>query len=146
MANGEETQHSATATEENEEAQPKLDLYLSEENLILLAMRELRGARPPTRFPNSSQPNWEALESHPDTLVKKESKTSLNPNEAFQKRTVLAHEITQRGWTERDLAKEGGFSASEAMALVRGYQRVTPEIAQKLAKIFATSPDFWLNS
>ncbi|MEY4064170.1 MAG: hypothetical protein RIR26_378 [Pseudomonadota bacterium] len=97
------------------------DLFLNENLLIELAMRELKGKRPPQS----------ASEGAPPTYFR-------------GRKTKLLREIESRGWTTRDLAQQIGVPAPEAGALVRGGQRVTPEIAQKLARVFATSAEYWL--
>ncbi len=97
------------------------DLFLSDELLVELAMRELKGKRPP-------QPK------SPDVL----------PPSAHKLKTKLQRELDGRGWTARDLALNIGVPAAEAQALARGGQRMTPEIAAKLGRVFATSPDYWL--
>ncbi|MEN9810875.1 MAG: hypothetical protein RLZZ488_2442 [Pseudomonadota bacterium] len=99
------------------------DLFLSEELLIELAKRELKGKRPPSlRQQNSMQPNTSAVQ------------------------TKLQRELESRGWTYRDLAMTVGIPAGEAQAIARGGQRVTRELAEKLARVFATSADYWLRS
>jgi addiction module HigA family antidote len=98
------------------------NLFLDENLLIELAMRELKGKRPPS------------AESEGGRLP-----VSRGP------KTKILREIESRGWTPRDLAQQIGVPAPEASALVRGGQRVTPEIAQRLARVFATSAEYWLN-
>lgn len=108
-------------------AQADPDLLLSEESLILLAMRELKGRLPPTLH----QDGWGTDEvSRPATPHKP--------------RTLLAHELEQRGWTVRNLAERMDVPTSEVLALVKGNSRVTSELAQRLAQAFATSVEFWL--
>jgi hypothetical protein len=98
------------------------NILLSEEALIALAMRELRGRRPP-----------------PDADIEILPYRSLarNPN------TLLSRELDARGWTVRDLAKALDVSSSEAVALISGKTRINALVASQLAKIFATSEDFW---
>ncbi len=98
------------------------DLFLNDELLIELAMRELQGKRPP--------------------MVKQHAKLPLNVHKS---KTKLQRELDGRGWTYRDMAMSIGVSAAEAQALARGGQRMSPEIASKLARVFATSTEYWLN-
>ena len=100
------------------------DIFLDENLLIELAMRELRGKRPPE------------ANSGPSAL------RSLSSS---GRRTKLQRELEGRGWTPRDLAEKIGVPAAEANALVRGGQRMTPELARKLGSVFATSADYWLH-
>ena len=97
------------------------DIFLNDELLIELAMRELKGRRPPE--------------------VKESTRLSVWPS---GRKTKLLREIEGRGWTPRDLAEKIGIPAAEANALVRGGQRVTPELARKLGAVFATSSEYWL--
>ncbi|MFZ9520469.1 MAG: helix-turn-helix transcriptional regulator [Silvanigrellaceae bacterium] len=97
------------------------DFFLNDELLIELAMRELRGKRPP---PPKSTPV--------EALISQKIKSKLQ------------RELEGRGWTYRDLAMEVGIPAAEAQALARGGQRITPEIATRLGRVFATSADYWL--
>lgn len=97
------------------------DLFLTDELLIELAMRELQGKRPPPAKPQVRLP----LSVH-------------------KSKTKLQRELDGRGWTYRDMALSIGVTATEAQALARGGQRMTPEIAAKLARVFATSTDYWL--
>ncbi len=98
-------------------------LFLSEDVLIAMAMRELKGRRPP---------------SDTDSEVLPFRSIATNPN------TLLSRELDARGWTVRDLAKALDLSSSEAVALISGRARVNQMIAEQLAKLFATSLDFWL--
>lgn len=97
------------------------DLFLNDEMLIELAMRELQGKRPPAPKRQANLP----LSSH-------------------RGKTKLQRELDGRGWTYRDMAMSIGVTATEAQALARGGQRMTPEIASKLARVFATSAEYWL--
>jgi hypothetical protein len=102
------------------------DLFLDEDQLIALAIRELRGKRPPGH------------------LVKPEI-LPFEPIGSAAERP-LSRELMGRGWTVKDLAKALGVTSSEARALVNGNARITPPVAEQLARIFATSVDFWLPS
>lgn len=104
--------------------QPDLkDLFLNEELLIELAKRELKGKRPPvSRHPAALQGNPTGVQ------------------------TKLQRELESRGWTYRDLALKVGIPAGEAQAIARGGQRLTRELAEKLARVFATSADYWLRA
>lgn len=97
------------------------DLFLNDELLIELAMRELRGKRPP------------ASKSSP-----------LDASSVHKIKSKLQRELEGRGWTYRDLAMQVGIPSAEAQALARGGQRITPEMATKLGRVFATSADYWL--
>lgn len=107
------------------------DSLLSDEGLIALAMRELKGRRPP-RLGEERDP-W-------DTTI-----PAVTPQTTTRTpRTLLARELEARGWTARDLAKAAGISPMEANALAKGNARMTRTLAETLARVFATSPEFWL--
>lgn len=98
------------------------DLFLDENLLIELARRELKGRRPP------------------------EQHGAQNSVVFFSgKKSKLARETEGRGWTARDLAEQIGVPAAEANALIRGGQKITPELARKLGSVFATSSEYWLS-
>jgi plasmid maintenance system antidote protein VapI len=61
------------------------------------------------------------------------------------RKSKLAREVEGRGWTARDLAVQIGVPPAEANALIRGGQRITPELARKLGTVFATSSEYWLH-
>jgi HTH-type transcriptional regulator/antitoxin HigA len=98
------------------------DLFLSEEALIAMAMRELKGRRPPADAEAEILP-YRSLAQNPNTL--------------------LSRELDARGWTVRDLAKALDVSSSEAVAFISGKARINATVASQLAKLFATSEDFW---
>jgi ribosome-binding protein aMBF1 (putative translation factor) len=115
------TQKTSTDARVQSEQPDGRNLFLDEQMLIELAMRELKGRRPPSSN-HSSMP-------HPS-------------NRGVQ--TKLERELEGRGWSTRDLALKIGIPAAEAQALARGGQRMNKEIAQKLGQVFATSADYWL--
>lgn len=98
------------------------DLFLDDHLLIELAKRELRGRRPP------------ALE--PEKIL-------VQPSQIKNK---LMREIEARGWTARDLAIQAKISQTEAHALIKGGQRISPDLAIRLGQVFATSSDYWLRA
>lgn len=96
------------------------DLFLDDNLLIELAKRELKGRRPP------------ALDAEKPSVPTSQIKNKL------------LREIEARGWTARDLALQAGVSQTEAQALIKGGQRISPELAVRLGQVFATSSDYWL--
>lgn len=106
------------------------DLFLDEGMLVALAMRELKGATPDGMQYQGTSP----IEGKPNGLPT-----------SSQFRTLLARELDARGWTARDLAKTSGLSPSESLALAKGNQKMTQELAKILARVFATSEEFWFN-
>lgn len=101
------------------------DLFLSEEALIAMAIRELKGKRPPRqgeKSPYATQPGSPIFATAP---------------------SKLKQELEARGWVIRDLAKALRVSESEAAALANGKMRISSDIAEKLGMIFATSKEFW---
>ncbi|MEY2987570.1 MAG: hypothetical protein RJB13_1091 [Pseudomonadota bacterium] len=96
------------------------DLFLDDNLLIELAKRELKGRRPPV------------IESE------------RLPVSAIQLKNKLMREIEARGWSARDLALQAGLTQTEAHALIKGGQRISPELAVRLGRVFATSSEYWL--
>jgi|GEM_PF-648643 len=118
------------------------DTFLSEDALVRLAMRELNGRLPPGfSFDGRRSDAFDDAADGPGSLGRGATKRPENPH---GRKTVLAHELENRGWTTRELAKAAGFTQSEALALARGHARISPDVARTLAKIFATSEEFWL--
>jgi hypothetical protein len=126
---------------DGEQVAPNPDLFLDEDALVRLAMRELNGRLPPGFLARARGSLFASSDddSPPGALA-----ASPSSGHAHGRRTVLSHELDQRGWTTRDLADAIGLPPSEAHALARGHQRMTPEVARKLAHVFATSEEFWL--
>jgi ribosome-binding protein aMBF1 (putative translation factor) len=107
---------------QNSVPQVNPDLFLSEEALVAMAMRELKGRRPPCDAESEILPYRSIAQ---------------NPN------TRLSRELEARGWTVRDLARALDISSSEAVAFISGKARINVTVASQLAKIFATSEEFW---
>ena len=59
---------------------------------------------------------------------------------------ILAEEfLTPLGLTQVDLAARIGVPFQRVNQIVRGRRAVTPDTALRLAHLFGTTPDFWLN-
>ena len=58
---------------------------------------------------------------------------------------LLEDYIKPLGLTQATLAKELGISTNRLNELVRGKRGVTADTALRLARRFATSPEFWMN-
>ena len=56
----------------------------------------------------------------------------------------LQDEITERGWTEEELARRMGVAPSRVLALLSNDLTVDPEIAAALEKALGTSATLWL--
>jgi antitoxin HigA-1 len=59
---------------------------------------------------------------------------------------LLAEFLEPLKMTQTELAERIGVPYVRVNELVNGKRRVTPSTALRLAKIFNTSPQFWLNS
>lgn len=57
----------------------------------------------------------------------------------------IKDELKERGWIQADLAFVMGRTVDEVNSIMAGRKRLSPEIAQELAVVFAKSPDYWLN-
>ena len=80
-------------------------------------------------------------------MDKKRKKT----NQYFPDYAVPPGEIIEKEWLEyigwdiAKLAKKIGLSKRDTKDILRGKMAITPEIAKKLGKTFATSTDLWIN-
>lgn len=106
------------------------DLFLSEEQLIRLAMGQLRGGRPPR--------------------VSARSRTvdSSNVQSAPKRRRLAAQlkrELTARCWTALELSEATHLSIAECRALITGSGAFTVDVARALSRALATSEDLWMS-
>ena len=58
---------------------------------------------------------------------------------------IIEEELTERGWSQVDLAYILGGSESTINKIIAGRQRVTPEMAKALAVAFDVHPEFFAN-
>lgn len=59
---------------------------------------------------------------------------------------MLAEEFMKPlGLTQAELAEKLHIDRPALNAIIRGRRAVTPRMALRLAKVFGTSPDFWMN-
>ena len=56
----------------------------------------------------------------------------------------LRDRLTQRGWTQDELALVTGRSRQQINDIIAGRRGITPEMAVALSAAFGTSPDYWL--
>jgi HTH-type transcriptional regulator/antitoxin HigA len=57
---------------------------------------------------------------------------------------VIRELLGQRGWTQADLARVLGRSASTVNEIIQGKQLINPELAISLGAAFGNSPQFWM--
>jgi addiction module HigA family antidote len=67
-------------------------------------------------------------------------RTPTHPGEV-----LLKEFLEPLGLTQKELARRIGVSYPRVNELVHGKRGVTPDTALRLARIFGTSPEFWLN-
>ena len=58
----------------------------------------------------------------------------------------LKETIASRGWKQAELAREIDYSNNAISNLVNGYNRLTPELAEKLAMILDVTPEYLLGT
>ncbi len=58
---------------------------------------------------------------------------------------IIALEIEERGWLQRDLAQIMQRPPQAISEIIRGVKQITTETAIELAEVFGTSPELWLN-
>jgi HTH-type transcriptional regulator / antitoxin HigA len=71
--------------------------------------------------------------------------SNRTPAEVFPPGEFIRDELSERGWTQSDLAKIMERPVSAINLIISGKKSVTPETAVELAEAFGTSPEFWLN-
>lgn len=110
------------------------DLFLTEDNLIRLAIGHLGGKLPPRR---------RSQRRAPDAA----SGTGLHGSQTARTRRVLAaklsRELQARCWTAAELAESAQMSVADCRALLGGQGVFTPEVARRLALALATSEGYW---
>ena len=58
---------------------------------------------------------------------------------------LLEEFLKPHGITQTDLAKRLGISFPRVNEIINGRRGVTPDTAIRLARLFGTTPEFWLN-
>jgi addiction module HigA family antidote len=69
----------------------------------------------------------------------KRKRRPTHPGELLREETLPAARLTQS-----DLADRLGVSRSTVSELLRERRSVTPDLAHRLARLFSTTPEFWL--
>ncbi|WP_456414292.1 HigA family addiction module antitoxin [Oceanithermus profundus] len=69
-----------------------------------------------------------------------ENRTPTHPGEV-----LLEEFLKPYGLTQKELAGRIGVSYPRVNELVHGKRGVTPDTALRLARLFGTTPEFWLN-
>lgn len=69
----------------------------------------------------------------------KRKRRPTHPGELLREETLPAARLTQS-----DLADRLGVSRSTISELLRERRSVTPDLAHRLARLFSTTPEFWL--
>lgn len=57
---------------------------------------------------------------------------------------ILNRELEARGWTQKQLAENMGYSVELIGEIIHGNIEITPEIAAKLSQVLGTSTEFWI--
>lgn len=68
------------------------------------------------------------------------NRTPTHPGEV-----LLEEFLKPYGLTQKELAERIGVSYPRINELIHGRRGVTPDTALRLARLFGTSPEFWLN-
>ncbi len=72
--------------------------------------------------------------------------TNYKPNWAIHPGEDVKEFAEYRGWSNRELAKRMGVHENTITNLINGKDRITQDLAQKLAKIFDMKASFWMNA
>ncbi len=67
-------------------------------------------------------------------------RTPTHPGEVLLKEFLEPY-----GLTQKELSRRIGVSYPRVNELIHGKRGVTPDTALRLAKLFGTTPEFWLN-
>jgi addiction module HigA family antidote len=70
----------------------------------------------------------------------------VHPGELIRETIEGLREETGKSLTIEEVAKGLKTTRKTLSAIINGKQRVTPEMALKLAKAFNTSPEFWMHA
>jgi len=70
---------------------------------------------------------------------------AIRPARAVAPGRIILRELESRGWSQQDLAAIMGRPVQAINEIVQAKKQITAETAHQLAKVFGTSPDFWLN-
>ena len=71
--------------------------------------------------------------------------TARRPAEVFHPGEHLRDELTERGWTQGDLAAILGRPVSLVNGIIMGKRGISAKTAHGLAAAFGTSPEYWMN-
>ncbi|MBQ9048166.1 MAG: HigA family addiction module antidote protein [Solobacterium sp.] len=69
----------------------------------------------------------------------------LNDKAAFHPGYYIREIIENSGLTQEDFAKRLDITPKNLSLLIRGEQRLSPEMAVKLSRVIGTSAEMWLN-
>lgn len=72
--------------------------------------------------------------------------TNYKPNWAIHPGEIVLYFAEYRCWSNEELAKRSGLSEQAISKIVNGKGRITPEIAEKLAKVFGMKTSFFVNA
>ncbi len=67
------------------------------------------------------------------------------PAQAVSPGEIIAMELEERGWSQRDLAEIMGRPPQAISEIIRGTKQITPETAMELVQVFGTSAEIWMN-
>lgn len=66
------------------------------------------------------------------------------PSEIYPPGDTIREELSERGWTQSDLARITGKSTRAINQIVSGKAAITPETAQQLAGAFGSTAEYWM--
>ena len=71
--------------------------------------------------------------------------TNYKPNYAIHPGEDVADFMHYNGWTQREFASRTGLHENTVSNIIKGEDRITPEIAERFARVFNTRPSFFIN-
>ena len=98
-------------------------------------------------IPEQGEPFGTIVEIHHGLTLNCQKSVSPKPapHMTFPAGTLIDDELEARSWTQKGLASRIGISQKTVSHLINGRVPITEALAAKLAEVFGTSVDLWLN-
>jgi HTH-type transcriptional regulator / antitoxin HigA len=71
--------------------------------------------------------------------------TNYKPNYAIHPGEIVIDYIQYYGWSQREFAERAGLHENTVGKIIKGEDRITPEIAERFARIFGMKNSFFMN-
>lgn len=78
-------------------------------------------------------------------MSKKTTLYNFKPNWAIHPGEIIIDYIQYYGWTQREFAERTGLHENTISKIIKGEDRITPEIAERFARVFGMKASFFMN-